>query len=290
MRKAIARRLVTSIGPVPHFFLTIEVDMGRILELRKAMNGRLESGKIGVNDILVKVTAEALARHPEINASWQGDTIRRHGFDISSVGTIAGASGGAKWLVLSQLDRAILGSVVPKLSGPVHLIGSSIGSWRFACYAQADPLAAIERFEQDPAVGRVIVMTNGRQRGLSQVIGQGNKPFTTRRRLGLDDGSGPVLVVGDQVLTDGLLAWRLRATYLHLVVDEATEDTQQARMRRIGRLAAMETLDDLLECIRGELGVGGHARLGTELLENFFVRLIGIAEHHRTEHLDETPV
>jgi pyruvate dehydrogenase E2 component (dihydrolipoamide acetyltransferase) len=79
MRKAIARRLVTSIGPVPHFFLTTEVDMGRVLELRKSMNARLEAGKIGVNDILVKVTAEALARHPEINASWQGDTIRRHG-------------------------------------------------------------------------------------------------------------------------------------------------------------------------------------------------------------------
>jgi pyruvate dehydrogenase E2 component (dihydrolipoamide acetyltransferase) len=53
--------------------------MGRVLELRKSMNARLEAGKIGVNDILVKVTAEALARHPEINASWQGDTIRRHG-------------------------------------------------------------------------------------------------------------------------------------------------------------------------------------------------------------------
>jgi len=79
MRKAIARRLVTSIGPVPHFFLTTEVDMGRVLELRKALNARLEAGKIGVNDVLVKVTAEALARHPEINASWQGDTIRRHG-------------------------------------------------------------------------------------------------------------------------------------------------------------------------------------------------------------------
>jgi pyruvate dehydrogenase E2 component (dihydrolipoamide acetyltransferase) len=79
MRKAIARRLVTSLGPVPHFFLTSEVDMGRVLELRKAMNARLEAGKIGVNDILVKVAAEALARHPEINASWEGDTIRRHG-------------------------------------------------------------------------------------------------------------------------------------------------------------------------------------------------------------------
>ena len=60
---------------------------------------------------------------------------------------MAGASGGAKWLVLSQLDRAIIDTIVPRLAGPVHLIGSSIGSWRFACYAQADPRAAIDRFE-----------------------------------------------------------------------------------------------------------------------------------------------
>ncbi len=75
-------------------------------------------------------------------------SVRQHGFDIGSIGTIAGASGGAKWLVLSQLDRAILSTVVPRLRGPVHLIGSSIGSWRFACYAQADPVAAVERFEE----------------------------------------------------------------------------------------------------------------------------------------------
>ena len=75
-------------------------------------------------------------------------SIRDKGFDISSVGTIAGASGGAKWLVLSQLDRAILGNLVPKMTSPVHLIGSSIGSWRFACYAQKNPIAAIERFER----------------------------------------------------------------------------------------------------------------------------------------------
>jgi len=74
-------------------------------------------------------------------------TVKTHGFDVSSVGTIAGASGGAKWLVLSQLDRVILSSLVPKLQGPVHLLGSSIGSWRFACYAQNDPITAIERFE-----------------------------------------------------------------------------------------------------------------------------------------------
>jgi len=76
------------------------------------------------------------------------ESVRKHGFDIASIGTLAGASGGAKWLVLSQLDRAVLSTVAPKLQGPVHLIGSSIGSWRFACYAQADPLAAIGRFEK----------------------------------------------------------------------------------------------------------------------------------------------
>ena len=74
-------------------------------------------------------------------------SVKTHGFDISSIGTIAGASGGAKWLVLSQLDRAILANLAPKLQGPVHLLGTSIGAWRFACYAQNDPIAAIERFE-----------------------------------------------------------------------------------------------------------------------------------------------
>jgi pyruvate dehydrogenase E2 component (dihydrolipoamide acetyltransferase) len=79
MRKTIARRLVESIGPVPHFFLTTEIDMGRALELRAELNAGLESGKIGVNDLLLKAVAEALVRHPEVNASWDDAAIRRHG-------------------------------------------------------------------------------------------------------------------------------------------------------------------------------------------------------------------
>jgi pyruvate dehydrogenase E2 component (dihydrolipoamide acetyltransferase) len=79
MRKAIARRLVQSIGPVPHFFLTTEIDMGRALELRADLNARASEGKIGVNDLLLKATAEALTRHPGVNASWEGEGIRYHG-------------------------------------------------------------------------------------------------------------------------------------------------------------------------------------------------------------------
>ena len=79
MRKAIARRLVQSIGPVPHFFLTTEIDMGRALELRADLNARASEGKIGVTDLLLKATAEALRRHPAINASWEDGSVRFHG-------------------------------------------------------------------------------------------------------------------------------------------------------------------------------------------------------------------
>jgi hypothetical protein len=73
--------------------------------------------------------------------------LRQRGFAPERIGTIAGASGGAKWLVLSQLDKVIAEKVLPKLSGPVHLLGSSVGAWRFCCYAQRSPREAIERFE-----------------------------------------------------------------------------------------------------------------------------------------------
>ena len=70
--------------------------------------------------------------------------IQRDGFGIDQIGTIAGASGGAKWLVLSQLDRVVIDRILPGLTAPVHLVGSSIGTWRFACYAQQQPLEAID--------------------------------------------------------------------------------------------------------------------------------------------------
>ncbi|MEN7343811.1 MAG: patatin-like phospholipase family protein [Pseudomonadota bacterium] len=73
--------------------------------------------------------------------------LREHGFRPSDVKMMAGASGGAKWLVLAGMDKALLSEVVPQFEGPVHLLGSSIGAWRFGCYTQSDPLAAIERFQ-----------------------------------------------------------------------------------------------------------------------------------------------
>ncbi len=79
MRKTIARRLVESLGPVPHFFLTITVDMGRAMEARERLNALLEPRgiRVSLNDLILKATASALQRHPECNAHWMGDRIRR---------------------------------------------------------------------------------------------------------------------------------------------------------------------------------------------------------------------
>jgi pyruvate dehydrogenase E2 component (dihydrolipoamide acetyltransferase) len=79
IRKAIARNLVTSMGPIPHFFLTIEIDMNRALDLRAELNKSLEGSgaKIGVNEILIKTAAQALAEHPNVNVAFADDHIRR---------------------------------------------------------------------------------------------------------------------------------------------------------------------------------------------------------------------
>jgi predicted HAD superfamily phosphohydrolase YqeG len=94
--------------------------------------------------------------------------------------------------------------------------------------------AAVGRFRAIAAVARVIVLTNGPRRGVPEIMPGGNKPWTTRRRLGLHGDHGRIVVVGDQVLTDGLLAWRLGATFVQLTISEQNESYGQALMRRIG--------------------------------------------------------
>jgi pyruvate dehydrogenase E2 component (dihydrolipoamide acetyltransferase) len=76
MRKTIARRLVQSIGPVPTFYLTTEVDMERVVEARDAMLAAGSEVKVSFNDIIIKAVATALREHPACNAWWQDDHIR----------------------------------------------------------------------------------------------------------------------------------------------------------------------------------------------------------------------
>ena len=74
VRRTIAKRLVQSKGPVPHFYLTIDVAMDRVWDAYKAL--RDQKSSISINDIIVKAAALALRQHPEINASFAGDHVK----------------------------------------------------------------------------------------------------------------------------------------------------------------------------------------------------------------------
>jgi pyruvate dehydrogenase E2 component (dihydrolipoamide acetyltransferase) len=78
MRKVIATRLVQSKAPVPHFYLTIEVDMGRAKELRESAKVLNPELSFSYNDLILKACAAALQLHPHVNASFQGESIRYH--------------------------------------------------------------------------------------------------------------------------------------------------------------------------------------------------------------------
>jgi pyruvate dehydrogenase E2 component (dihydrolipoamide acetyltransferase) len=78
IRAAIARRMVLSKAPVPHFYVTSEVAMDRAWELRDQLNQLEGEPRISVNDLVVRACAIALGAHPGVNASLQGDAVRLH--------------------------------------------------------------------------------------------------------------------------------------------------------------------------------------------------------------------
>jgi pyruvate dehydrogenase E2 component (dihydrolipoamide acetyltransferase) len=78
MRRTIAKRLSESTGPIPHFYLTIDVDVTNLLSVRQQLID-IEGTKISVNDFIVRAAALALRHHPNVNASWGEDAIAQHG-------------------------------------------------------------------------------------------------------------------------------------------------------------------------------------------------------------------
>jgi pyruvate dehydrogenase E2 component (dihydrolipoamide acetyltransferase) len=78
IRAAIARQMVQSKAPVPHFYVTTEVAMDRAVALRAELQALPGAPKVTVTDVVVRACAVTLRKHPGVNASFAGDTIRRH--------------------------------------------------------------------------------------------------------------------------------------------------------------------------------------------------------------------
>ena len=89
-------------------------------------------------------TPRALALHAGPEAR---ERLLDEGLKPEQFGLLVGASGGAKWLVLSALDRVLFPWLMQARSTPLACVGSSIGAWRHLCLVQDDPAAATTRFE-----------------------------------------------------------------------------------------------------------------------------------------------
>lgn len=84
MRKVIAKRLVESKQTVPHYYLSVDVNMDKVISLRSELNSSAEGFKLSLNDFVIKASAMSLKKIPQCNSQWMQDFIREfHNVDIS---------------------------------------------------------------------------------------------------------------------------------------------------------------------------------------------------------------
>ncbi|QFG53247.1 pyruvate dehydrogenase complex dihydrolipoamide acetyltransferase [Chryseobacterium sp.] len=102
VRNIIAKRLSESKFSAPHYYLMVEINMDKAIEARKEINS-LPDTKISFNDMIIKATAMALRKHPQVNSSWAGDKIIHHG-DIN-VGVAVAIPDGLVVPVLRNTDH-----------------------------------------------------------------------------------------------------------------------------------------------------------------------------------------
>jgi pyruvate dehydrogenase E2 component (dihydrolipoamide acetyltransferase) len=113
MRQTIARRLVTSIGPVPHFFLTTEIEMDRVVEMRRSVNELDPELKISINDVIIKVAAAALIQHPQVNASFQDRNIRY--YERADIGVAVAIEDGLITPIIRSADQKSLSQIASEV-------------------------------------------------------------------------------------------------------------------------------------------------------------------------------
>ncbi len=117
MRKAIARSTVQSKAPVPHFYLTTEIDMEQAERLRDQFKQSRQTHP-SITDLLIKASALALIKHPEINVSFAGDAIRR--YEHIDIGVAVGMEDGLITPVIRDCGAKTLADISAETRGLIE--------------------------------------------------------------------------------------------------------------------------------------------------------------------------
>ena len=106
MRKVIARRLTEAKRDAPHFYLTLDCNIDRLLQLRQEVNAKREKDKISVNDFVIKASALALRQVPTANASWTENAVRL--YQAADVSVAVATPGGLITPIIRNADTKTL--------------------------------------------------------------------------------------------------------------------------------------------------------------------------------------
>jgi pyruvate dehydrogenase E2 component (dihydrolipoamide acetyltransferase) len=110
IRQTIGKRMSQSFQQAPHFYVTMSIDMGKALELRKTVNADLdEQSQVSVNDLIVKAAALALRDFPVLNSSWKDGQMELH--DQIDVGIAVAIEGGLISPFVPNADEKSLGAI-----------------------------------------------------------------------------------------------------------------------------------------------------------------------------------
>ena len=121
MRKVIARRLTESKQTVPHFYLTVNIELDKLLALRTELNAKSPKDgpgafKLSVNDLIIKACAIALKRHPGVNATWTDEAIIQ--YDDVDISIAVAIPDGLITPIVKSADRLGLAAISNDDEGP----------------------------------------------------------------------------------------------------------------------------------------------------------------------------
>lgn len=195
MRRTIAKRLSESLGPIPHFFLTIEADVTSLLALRQQLN-EIEQSKASVNDFVVKAAALSLLHHPVVNSSFTGEVIEQHG-DVHIGIAVATPEG-----LITPVVRNADGRSVIEIASEIRTLAEK---------------AKNRKLKPDEYQGGTFMISNLGMFGIEEFTAIINPPNAAILAVGAA-GEKPVVVEGQVVVRQRM---RLTLSCDHRVIDGA---------------------------------------------------------------------
>ena len=214
MRKIIAKRLAESKQTIPHFYLTIEVELEALLALRQQLNAKSDAYKLSVNDFVVRACGLALRKVPTANAIWGGDKIlQSRTYDVS---VAVALDGGLITPIVRDADRKGLAEIsaeMKELAGkakagklkPEEFQGGAFSLSNLGMYGIKEFAAVI-----NPPQGSILAVGAGEQR---PVVKQGALAIATVMSCTL---------ACDHRVIDGALGAKWLAAFKALIEDPLT--------------------------------------------------------------------